>query len=73
MTIHRVEPIFTIGRTPFVAGAVHVRNQLRLLKQRERASRQKAFLERLRRLPGTLLRRLPSRPGQVLEGGRGAR
>ena len=40
------EPVFTIGQAPFVAGAIHVRNQTRVLKQRERARRRKALVER---------------------------
>ena len=67
MTIYRLEPIFTIGRAPFVAGAIHVRNQIRVLEQRERARRRKAAVERFRRLPGTVLRRLSIRSGQALD------
>lgn len=59
--IHYREPIFTIGRTPFVAGAIHVRNQIRILKQREKARRRKAALERARQLPATILRQLTVR------------
>ena len=58
MMIYQHEPVFTIGRAPFVAGAIHVRNQIRVLKQRERAQRRKAFVERI-----SLLRIGPSRTG----------
>ncbi len=47
MIIYQHEPVFTIGRAPFVAGAIHVRNQIRVLKQRERARRRKAFVDRI--------------------------
>ena len=50
MMIYQREPVFTIGRTPFVAGAIHFRNQMRLLKQRQRARRRKAFISSLARL-----------------------
>jgi hypothetical protein len=58
MMIYQHEPVFTIGRAPFVAGAIHVRNQIRVLKQRERARRRKAFVERI-----SSLRIGPSRTG----------
>lgn len=45
--IHQREPVFTIGRTPFVAGAIYVRNELRVLKQREKARKRKALAERI--------------------------
>jgi len=48
MMIYQREPVFTIGRAPFVAGAIHVRNQIRVLKQRERARKRKAFISSLR-------------------------
>ena len=44
--IYQREPVFTIGQAPFVAGAIHVRNQIRVLKQREKARRRKALVER---------------------------
>ncbi|PYK62161.1 MAG: hypothetical protein DME43_00870 [Verrucomicrobia bacterium] len=47
MMIYQHEPVFTIGRAPFVAGAIHVRNQIRVLKQREKARRRKALVERI--------------------------
>ena len=65
MIYHR-EPVFTIGRAPFVAGTIHARNQIRVLKQRERARRWKAFVERVCLLRGALLRRLSIRPGRTL-------
>jgi hypothetical protein len=58
MIIYQHEPVFTIGRAPFVAGAIHVRNQIRVLKQRERARKRKAFVERI-----SSLRIGPSRTG----------
>jgi hypothetical protein len=58
MLIYHREPVFTIGRAPFVAGAIYVRNQVRVLKQRERARKWQAFVERVRSRAGTLLRRL---------------
>jgi len=58
MMIYQREPVFTVGQAPFVAGAIHVRNQIRVLKQRERARRRKAFVERI-----TSLRIGPSRTG----------
>jgi len=54
MMIYRREPVFTIGRAPFVAGAIHVRNQIRVLQERERARKRKESVERLRLLPGAL-------------------
>ena len=47
MMIYQREPVFTIGQAPFVAGAIHVRNQIRVLKQREKAKRRKAFVARI--------------------------
>ena len=47
MMIYQREPVFTIGQTPFVAGAIYVRNQIRMLKQREKAKRRKAFVARI--------------------------
>ena len=58
MIIYQREPVFTIGQLPFVAGAIHVRNQIRVLKQRERARRHKAFVGRIPFLGG-----VPSRTG----------
>jgi len=46
MIIYQREPVFTIGQVPFVAGAIHVRNQIRVLKQREKARKRKALVER---------------------------
>jgi hypothetical protein len=64
MIIYQREPVFTIGQAPFVAGAIHVRNQIRVLKQREKAKRRKAFVARIPLLrigPGrTALRRDPA-------------
>ena len=56
MIIYQREPVFTIGQAPFVAGAIHVRNQIRVLKQRERAQRRKALVERFPLLRVTLPR-----------------
>ena len=47
MMIYQREPVFTIGRAPFVAGAIYVRNQIRLVKQREKAKRRKTFVARI--------------------------
>jgi hypothetical protein len=58
MMIYQSEPVFTIGRAPFVAGAIHVRNQIRVLKQREKARKWKALVERI-----SSLRIGPSRTG----------
>ena len=58
MIIYQREPVFTIGQAPFVAGAIYVRNQIRVLKQREKAKRRKAFVARI-----PLLRIGPSRTG----------
>jgi len=58
MMIYQREPVFTIGQAPFVAGAIYVRNQVRVLKQREKAKRRKAFVARI-----PLLRIGPSRIG----------
>jgi hypothetical protein len=66
MMIYHREPVFTIGRAPFVAGAIYVRNQMRVLKQRERAQRWKAFVERACLLRGAFLRRLSIRPSRTL-------
>ena len=56
MIIYQREPVFTIGQAPFVAGAIHVRNQIRALKQREKARRRKALVERFPLLRVTLPR-----------------
>ena len=56
MIIYQREPVFTIGQAPFVAGAIHVRNQIRVVKQREKAERRKALVARI-----PLLRIAPSR------------
>ena len=58
MIIYQREPVFTIGRAPFVAGAIHVRNQIRVFKQHEKAKRRKAFVARI-----PLLRIGPTRIG----------
>ena len=42
--------------SPFVAGAIHVRNQIRALKQREKARKRKALAQRIPVLRVTLLR-----------------
>ena len=44
--IYQREPVFTIGRAPFVAGAIYVRNQIRVLEQREKARKRKGFIKR---------------------------
>lgn len=58
MLIYYREPVFTIGQAPFVAGAIHVRNQIRVLKRRQRIQKRKAFVARVcalaRALPGQL-------------------
>ncbi len=56
MMIYQREPVFTIGQAPFVAGAIHVRNQIRVLKQREKARKRKALVERFPLLRVTLPR-----------------
>jgi hypothetical protein len=56
MIIYQREPVFTIGQVPFVAGAIHVRNQMRVFKQREKAGKRKALVERI----GLTLRRYAS-------------
>ena len=58
MIIYQREPVFTIAQAPFVAGAIHVRNQIRAVKQREKAERRKALVARI-----PLLRIAPSRIG----------
>lgn len=58
MMIYQREPVFTVGHAPFVAGTIYVRNQMRLLKQREKARRRKALVERF-----PLLRIAASRRG----------
>jgi hypothetical protein len=58
MMIYQREPVFTIGQAPFVAGAIHIRNQIRVIKQREKAKRRKALVARI-----PLLRIDPSRIG----------
>jgi hypothetical protein len=62
MRIYRHEPVFTIGRAPFVAGAIHVRNQIQAIRQRERARRRRAIVERVCLLSSALLRRFSIRP-----------
>lgn len=56
MMIYQREPVFTIGQAPFVAGAIHVRNQIRILKRREKARRRQALVERIPLLRVTLPR-----------------
>jgi hypothetical protein len=56
MMIYQREPVFTIGQAPFVAGAIHVRNQIRVLKQRDKVRRRKELVERFRLLRVTLPR-----------------
>jgi hypothetical protein len=68
MMIYHREPVFTIGRAPFLAGAIYVRNQIRVLKRREKARTRKALVERVSSLRGTLLRYLSIRPGRTLAG-----
>jgi len=67
MMIYQREPVFTIGRAPFVAGAIHVRNQIRVLRQREKARRRKAFVERISSLHGAIPRYLSTRRMPRLE------
>ena len=62
MMIYQREPVFTIGQAPFVAGAIHVRNQIRVLKQREKARKRKALIERIPLLRVTLPRFGSPRP-----------
>jgi hypothetical protein len=47
-TTPHYEPVFTIGRTPFLAGAIVVRNQFRAMKKRQRARKWHALRESLR-------------------------
>jgi len=61
MIIYQREPVFTIGQAPFVAGAIHVRNQIRVVKQREKAKRRKPFVERISSLHGAIPRYLSTR------------
>jgi len=68
MTIYCREPVFTIGRAPFVAGAIYVANEMRVFRQREKARRRKAFVERLCLLRGAFLRRLSIRSDGTLDG-----
>ncbi len=58
MMIYQREPVFTIGRVPFVAGAIQVRNQMRVLKQREWARRRKALISSLRGMRPRVLKRV---------------
>jgi hypothetical protein len=66
MMIYQREPVFTIGRAPFVAGAIHVRNQIRVVKQREKARRRKAFVERISSLHDSIPRYLSTRRALAL-------
>jgi hypothetical protein len=66
MMIYQREPVFTIGQAPFVAGAIHVRNQIRAIKQRERARRRKAFVGRISSLQGAIPRYLSTRRALAL-------
>jgi hypothetical protein len=66
MIIYQREPVFTIGQAPFVAGAIHVRNQIRVLKQREKAKRRKAIVARISSLYGAIPRYLSTRRTLVL-------
>jgi hypothetical protein len=61
MMIYHREPVFTIGRAPFVAGAIHVRNQIRAFKRRERIQKRKAFVARVCALGRALPRQLSLR------------
>jgi hypothetical protein len=69
MMIYQREPVFTIGQAPFVAGAIHVRNQIRVFKQREKVRRRKALVERFPLLRVTFPRyaspRLSVRPSRT--------
>ena len=58
MLIYYREPVFTIGQAPFVAGAIHVRNQIRAMKRRQRIEKRKALVARVRALARAL-------PGQL--------
>ena len=60
MMIYQREPVFTIGQAPFVAAAIHVRNQIRVFKQREKARRRKAFVEHISSLHDVIPRYLAS-------------
>jgi hypothetical protein len=62
MIIYQREPVFTVGQAPFVAGAIHVRNQIRILKQREKAGKRNALVERIGLLRITLRRYASRRP-----------
>lgn len=42
------QPVFTISREPFVAGTIVVRNQMRVLKQRDRRRKWEHLICRLR-------------------------
>jgi len=66
MMIYQREPVFTIGRAPFVAGAIHVRNQIRVVQQREKAKRRKAFVERISSLQDAIPRYLSTRRALAL-------
>jgi hypothetical protein len=64
--IYQREPVFTIGRAPFVAGAIYVRSQIRVLKQRENARRRRAFVERISSLHDAIPRYLSTRRALTL-------
>ena len=51
MEIYQQEPVFTIGREPLVAGAIVVRNDLRIRRQQKRLRWWKTFKEGVRFLP----------------------
>ena len=48
MPIRHQEPVFTIGKEPFVAGTIVYRNYIRARKQQERQLRWNALTSRLR-------------------------
>ena len=66
MIIYQREPVFTVGRVPFVAGAIYVRNQIRVVKQREKAKRRKVFVDRISSLHGAVPRYLSTRRALAL-------
>ena len=66
MMIYQREPVFTIGQAPFVAGAIYVRNEIRVLKQREKVRRRKAFVEHISSLHDAIPRYLSTRRALAL-------
>lgn len=64
IAIDRREPVLTIGRAPFVAGAIVVRNHLRAIRRRQRAEQWKSLNRRLGTLHNVIRGFVQARDGE---------